>query len=121
MIINRKKQKRFKRKRRIRKYISGTPERPRLTVYKSARNIYAQVIDDTLGQTIISASTLDKELRGSILGIKKIEAAQKVGELLVQRCIKKNIQKVVFDCNGYTYHGRIAKLAQTARDKGLSF
>jgi len=116
-----KKSKRLLRKNRIRSRINGTPERPRLTVYRSAKNTYAQVIDDTTGKVIASASTIDKKLKGKLDGVKKVDAAGKVGELLAERCLEKDIKKVVFDRNGYCYHGRVARVAAEAREKGLSF
>jgi large subunit ribosomal protein L18 len=121
MILNldRKRQKRQKRKRSIRKRIVGTPERPRLAVFRSARHIYAQVIDDYSWRTLVAASTLDKELRGQLKGLKKLQQAQKVGELVAQRCLEKDIKKVVFDRSGYAYHGRVASVAAGVREKGL--
>ncbi|HUU02578.1 MAG TPA: 50S ribosomal protein L18 [Myxococcota bacterium] len=115
-----KQAKRLKRRRRIRVRVSGTPECPRLSVFRSAKNTFAQVIDDESGRVIASASTLDKELRGALGGLKKAEAAGKVGTLLAERCLKKEIKRVVFDRNGYAYHGRVAQLATAAREKGLS-
>ncbi len=116
-----KRHRRLKRKYRIRKKVFGTPERPRLTVYRSLNHIYAQVIDDVSGKVLAAASTVDKQLRGELDGLKKREAAKKVGELLAERCKQKNVEKVVFDRNGYAYHGRVAQLAEGAREKGLKF
>ena len=104
---------RMKRHTRVRGKISGTPERPRLNVYRSNANIYAQVIDDVNGVTLVSASTLDKEFEGAT-GNK--EAARKVGKL-----VAKGIDTVVFDRGGYIYHGRVAELAEGAREGGLEF
>jgi large subunit ribosomal protein L18 len=115
-----KQAKRLKRRRRIRVRVSGTSECPRLTVFRSAKNTFAQVIDDQSGRVLASASTIDKELRKTLAGLKKAEAAGKVGALLAERCLKKEIKQVVFDRNGYAYHGRVAKLASAAREKGLS-
>ena len=109
------------RKRRLRKRIVGTPERPRLSVFRSSRHIYAQVIDDDSGQVLAAASTLEKEMRVAVKGLKKTEAAEKIGTALAERCLKKEIQKVVFDRNGFSYHGRVAKVADAAREKGLKF
>lgn len=113
----------LKRKARIRKKVFGSPERPRLTVYKSAKHTYAQVVDDFSGTTLASASDLDKSLRESIKEekIKKTEIAAKVGALVAQRCLEKQIKSVVFDRNGYPYHGRISAVADAARKAGLEF
>lgn len=119
--LREKNAKRRKRRRRIRKRVYGTPECPRLTVFKSARNTFAQIVDDQNGKVVASASTIDKELRGSLAGLKKADAAGKVGEALAERCLKKQVKRVVFDRNGYAYHGRVARLATAAREKGLSF
>lgn len=112
---------RVRRKRRIRKKVSGTPSRPRLSVFRSAKHIYAQVIDDSSQQTVTSASTLTTELREACAGLTKKEAAAKVGELVAKRCLEKNIDKVVFDRNGFIYHGRVLELAEAARKAGLQF
>jgi large subunit ribosomal protein L18 len=116
----RKLQGRERRKLRIRKNLTGTTERPRLSVFRSARHIYVQVIDDTTGATLAAASTMSKDLRGSLQG-KKSDAAKKVGALIAEMCKSKSIAKVVFDRNGYRYHGRIKALADAAREAGLSF
>jgi large subunit ribosomal protein L18 len=112
---------RERRKLRIRKKVSGTSERPRLTVFRSAKHIYAQVIDDTTGTTLAHASTLSKDLRGTLEQDNKVAAAKKVGALIAKICKDKQIGKVVFDRNGYLYHGRVSALAQAARDAGLEF
>jgi len=106
---------------RVRKKISGTPERPRLNVFRSSKHIYAQVIDDTKGVTLAAASTLDKELRDSIGNGGNVEAARKVGELIARKAQEKGIKNVVFDRGGYLYHGRIQALADAAREGGLEF
>ncbi|MBX6352447.1 MAG: 50S ribosomal protein L18 [Thermoflavifilum sp.] len=106
---------------RVRKRVSGTPERPRLNVFRSNKHIYAQVIDDTTGRTLVSASTVDKELRGSVEHGGNVEAARKVGELVARRALEKGIKQVVFDRGGYLYHGRVAALADAAREAGLEF
>jgi large subunit ribosomal protein L18 len=112
---------RERRKLRIRKKVNGTPERPRLSVFRSARHIYAQVIDDTTGKTIAHASTLSKDLKGTLGEDNKTDAAKKVGALIAKICKSKKIDRVVFDRNGYLYHGRIGALAQAAREAGLEF
>jgi large subunit ribosomal protein L18 len=112
---------RQRRKLRIRNKISGTPERPRLSVFRSARHIYAQVVDDTQGRTLATVSTLSPDLRGTLAGDKKLGAAKKVGALIARICIERQIDKVVFDRNGYLYHGRIKALADAARQAGLKF
>src|SRR5262249_60520418 len=106
---------------RIRKKVNGTAEPPRLTVFRSARHIYAQVIDDTSGTTLAHASTLSKDLRGTLEEDNKVAAAKKVGALIAKICKSKQIDKVVFDRNGYAYHGRVSALAQAAREAGLDF
>ncbi len=111
---------RAKRKLGIRKKINGTAERPRMSVFRSNRHIYVQVIDDLSGATLAAASTLSPELEGKLEGDKK-EAAKKVGELAAQKCIAAKINAVVFDRNGFTYQGRIAALADGARGAGLQF
>ena len=108
----------LKRHKRVRGKISGTAARPRLNVYRSAKNIYAQVIDDVNGVTICAASTLDKEIEG--YGGNK-DAAFEVGKLIAARAAEKNIEEVVFDRGGYVYHGRVAALADGAREGGLKF
>lgn len=112
---------RIRRKLRIRKKISGTPERPRLCVYRSLKHMYAQIIDDTQGHTLVSASTLDKELRGRLRATGNVEAAREVGRLIAKRALEKGITKVVFDRNGFLYHGRVKAVAEGAREMGLEF
>lgn len=112
---------RERRKLRIRKKIAGTPTRPRLSVFRSAKHIYVQVIDDTTGRTLAHASTLSKDLAGTLDEGNKSEGAKKVGQLLAKICLSKNIEQVVFDRNGYLYHGRISALADAAREAGLKF
>lgn len=111
----------MKRKKRVRSRIRGTAERPRLNVFRSLRHIYAQAIADTTGHTLASASTLSPELRGRFKSSGNAEAAKKVGELIAKKCLEKGIQKVVFDRNGYLYHGRVKALAEAARAGGLIF
>ena len=110
---------RKKRHARVRTKISGTTECPRLNVFRSSKHIYAQIIDDVTMTTLVSASTLDKEL--SIEGTGNIDAATKVGELVAKRAIEKGITNVVFDRGGYLYHGRVKALAEAAREAGLQF
>ncbi len=112
---------RLNRKERIRKKVSGTPERPRLTVYKSLKHIIAQVIDDTTGRTLVEASSLSKELKGKLGDDDKKAAAKRVGALIAERAKAAKIDKVVFDRNGFPYHGRVAALADGAREAGLQF
>jgi large subunit ribosomal protein L18 len=112
---------RERRKLRIRRKISGTPERPRLSVFRSARHIYAQVIDDGSGKTLAAASTLSADLKGTLGESNKTDAAKKVGALIAKICLGKQVDKVVFDRNGYLYHGRVKALADAAREAGLSF
>jgi len=112
---------RIKRKKRIRKKIRGTSDRPRLCVFRSSKHIYAQVIDDTTGRTLASASTLSTEIRDGLKNSGNIEAAKKVGELIAKNSLEKDIKKVVFDRNGYLYHGKVKALALLAREKGLEF
>lgn len=109
---------RLKRHKRVRGKISGTPERPRLNVFRSSGNIYAQVIDDVNGVTIVSASTLEKEFEGAT---GNAEAAKKVGQKVAERALAKGIETVIFDRGGYVYHGRVAALAEGAREGGLKF
>lgn len=111
---------RKKRHLRVRKKIQGTPERPRLNVFRSSKHMYAQIIDDSKGVTLVSASTLDKELKDLDNG-GNVEAARKVGELIAKRAKENGINKVVFDRGGYLYHGRVQALADAAREAGLEF
>lgn len=101
--------------------MKGTPECPRLNVFRSLQHIYAQAIEDTTGRTLVSASTLSPELKGSLGSKGNVEAAKKVGELIAKKCLGTGIQKVVFDRNGYLYHGRVKALAEAARASGLIF
>lgn len=112
---------RLKRKMSIRKKLNGTAERPRLCVFRSAKHIYAQAIDDVAGVTLASASTVEKDVRGDLAGMKKVDAAKRVGAAVADRLKGKGIQTVVFDRNGFRYHGRVAAIADGARDGGLEF
>ena len=109
---------RLKRHVRVRGKISGTPERPRLNVFRSNANIYAQIIDDVNGVTLVSANTLEKDFEGAT---GNIEAAKKIGAVLAERAKAKGIEEVVFDRGGYIFHGRVAALAEGAREAGLKF
>lgn len=113
-----KKLNRVRRHVRVRKKVTGTSERPRLSVYRSEKNIYAQIIDDIKGVTLVSASSIDKDFEGSSWNK---EAAQKVGKLIAEKAKKAGIDKVVFDRGGYIYHGRVQALADAAREAGLEF
>ncbi len=110
---------RVKRHQRVRKNLIGTPEKPRLCVFRSNKNISAQIIDDVNGNTLASASTLEKDLKGENGGNK--EAAKKVGELIAKRALDKGIENVAFDRGGFLYHGRVKELAEGAREAGLKF
>lgn len=112
---------RKQRKKRVSERVRSTAQRPRLCVFKSSRHIYAQVIDDSRGHTIVAASTRCAELRGGERGQGKIEAAKKVGALIATKALENQIKKVVFDRNGFLYHGRVKALADAAREKGLDF
>lgn len=106
---------------RVRKKISGTSERPRMNVFRSLNNIYVQIIDDTTGNTLVSASTLDAALKGKVANGGNKEAAKEVGKLIASKAIEKGIKQVVFDRGGYIYHGRVKELADAAREAGLDF
>ncbi len=112
---------RLRRHRRVRKRVYGTPERPRLNVFRSLNHIYAQVIDDTVGRTLASASTIDGEVRSQVEGLRKTEQAKIVGRVVAERALMKGVKKVVFDRGGYKYHGRVKALAEAAREAGLEF
>ncbi len=112
---------RVRRHERIRKHIHGTAERPRLNVFRSLEHIYAQVIDDDMGNTLVAASTVDPELREQLSGLNKSQQASRVGQLVARRALDKGLKKVVFDRGGYPYHGRVKALADGAREGGLEF
>lgn len=112
---------RIARHERVRKHLAGTPERPRLSVFRSLTGIYAQVIDDRAGQTLVSASTIDHDLRAEMKGLKKAEQAKLVGKKVAERALSKGIKAVVFDRGGFKYTGRIKALADGAREGGLEF
>lgn len=106
---------------RVRKKISGTPDRPRLDVYRSNSHIYAQVIDDTTGNTLVAASTLEGDIAKAVADMTKTEAAKFVGKTVAERAVAKDIKTVVFDRGGYLYTGRVQALAEAAREAGLEF
>jgi large subunit ribosomal protein L18 len=112
---------RERRKLRIRRKISGKTERPRLSIFRSGRHVYAQVVNDVDGKTLAAASTLSRDLKGSLESDNKTDAAKKVGALIAKICLERKIDKVVFDRNGYLYHGRVKALADAAREAGLQF
>ncbi len=109
------------RHKRVRRKVIGDEERPRLSVFRALKHIYAQVIDDSTGRTLVSASSLDEEIKSRASGLKKTEVAALVGTLVAQRCQEKGIKKVVFDRGGYKFHGRVKALADAARAAGLEF
>jgi large subunit ribosomal protein L18 len=113
--------KRQRRKLRVRKHVVGTPERPRLSVFRSHKNIYAQIVDDLAGKTLVAASTMEKSLKGQVPNGGNKAAAVAVGTTLAAKAVQAGIKKVVFDRNGYQYHGRIQELADAARKGGLEF
>ena len=112
---------RKKRHKRLRYKVKGTPDRPRLNVSRSLQHIYAQVIDDTTGRTLVAASTVDATLRGALKSGGNVEAAKAVGKLIAERAQEKGITSVVYDRGGYKYHGRVQALADSAREGGLQF
>jgi len=119
--VQNKENNRLRRKKRIRKKIAGTTERPRLTVFRSIAHMYAQVVDDTQGKTLVSVSTLSKDVQEKIAGKNKTDASLVIGEALAQACVQQGIDKVVFDRNGFLYHGRVKAVAEAARKAGLQF
>jgi large subunit ribosomal protein L18 len=112
---------RIRRHQRLRKNLAGTNERPRLSVYRSLNQIYAQVIDDSVGRTLISASTLDGEIKAKIKGMNKTDQAKAVGKSIAERTLAFGIKQVIFDRGGYKYHGRVKAIAEAAREAGLEF
>ena len=121
MLRKEKEVARKRRKKRVSAKVRGTPERPRLCVFKTSRHIYAQVIDDSRGLTLAAASTLNAQPQPKEGTKGKIEAAKKVGTLIAEKAMAKQVQKVAFDRNGFLYHGRVKALAEAAREKGLNF
>ncbi len=120
-ISEKKRLARLRRHRRVRKKISGTADRPRLNVYRSLTHIYGQVVDDLAGHTLVSASTVDREVRSAVQGLRKTDQARVVGQVLARRALEKGIKQVVFDRGGWVYHGRVKALAEGARTEGLEF
>ncbi|TYO95716.1 LSU ribosomal protein L18P [Geothermobacter ehrlichii] len=120
-IAEKRRQSRIKRQTRVRKKVRGTAERPRLSVFRSSRHIYVQLIDDVARKTLVSASTMSKEIAGELNSTGNVEAARAVGKAIAEKAIAQNINKVVFDRNGFLYHGRVKALADAAREAGLSF
>jgi large subunit ribosomal protein L18 len=116
-----KKVARLKRKTRVRKKIFGTSDRPRLNIFRSAKHIYAQIIDDTTGKTLVTASTVQKAVSEEVASTGNSDAARKVGAAIAKAALENNIKSVVFDRNGFLYHGRVKVLAEAARENGLSF
>ena len=122
MSSNIKKERRIRRKMRVRKKVSGSPERYRMTVYRSLKHIYAQIIDDTQNSTLVSACTVEKEAISAMSNEgTKSDSSKIVGALIAKRALEKNITSVAFDRNGYIYHGRVKALADAAREAGLQF
>jgi large subunit ribosomal protein L18 len=121
MGLNKKEKGRIARKSRIRKSIEGTSERPRLSVFRSTKYIYAQIVDDVGQATLASCSSNEKLFKGKLKSLRNLDAAKEVGKQLADRAKQKKIQQVVFDRNGYVYHGRVKALADSAREAGLNF
>ena len=113
--------KRLQRHKRVRRKVFGTPQRPRLCVFRRSNNIYAQIIDDTNRVTLVAASSLDEAVKGAVNHTGNKEAAKMVGEMVAKKAVEKGITEVVFDRGGYIYHGRIKELAEGAREAGLKF
>jgi len=120
-MVKKKKQSYFKRRRRVRKKVFGTPERPRLCVYRSGKYIYVQLIDDTAGRTITAVSSSLPDVRNKVKSGKNIAAAKLAGSLIARKAVSAGVKKVVFDRGGYRYHGRIKAVADAAREAGLEF
>jgi large subunit ribosomal protein L18 len=112
---------RLARKQRVRRRVSGTAAKPRLTVYRSLKHVYAQLIDDEAGVTLVSASTMGQDLRDEVTKKNDIDAAKKIGAALAQKALARDIKNVVFDRNGYAFHGKVKALAEAAREAGLVF
>ena len=112
---------RVKKHRRIRNHLSGTSQRPRLAVFRSNNHMYAQIIDDTVGNTLVSASTLEKEIKAELEKTNNVDAAAYLGTVIAKRAIEKGIKEVVFDRGGFIYQGKVAALADAAREAGLEF
>lgn len=121
MAMNPRSDARIRRRQRVRKKVLGTDDRPRVCVFRSSRHIYAQVISDTKGATLVSVSTLSGDLADRLKNSKRVEAAKQVGLALAKVCKEKNITRVVFDRNGFLFHGRVKAVADGAREGGLEF
>lgn len=122
MITKRKVENRARIKTHIRKRVTGTPERPRLTIFRSLKHVYAQIIDDTTKTTLLSVSDISKEVKADFAGVKgQMNISKKVGEMIAKKAVGANIQQVVFDRNGYLYHGVVKAMAEGAREGGLKF
>lgn len=121
MASKSRKEMRLMRHKRVRKKLSGVADRPRLNVFRSLGHIYAQIIDDAAGRTLVSASTIDRELRAELQSLNKMEQAKHVGAKLAERAKAAGVQQVVFDRGGYAYHGRVKMLAEASREAGLEF
>ncbi len=121
MAIKSSREARARRHERVRRHVHGTAGRPRLNVFRSLQHIYAQVIDDDLGYTLVAASSLDPDLRQQLAGLNKSQQAARVGKLVAQRAVAQGLKQVVFDRGGYPYHGRVKALADGAREGGLEF
>jgi len=119
--VSKRERSRVRRHHRVRLRVYGTPDRPRMNVFRSNAHLYAQVIDDTTGKTLVSASTLDKEIKGKLKSGANLAAAMAVGRLVAERALQANLKSVVFDRGGYRFHGRIKALAEASREKGLKF
>jgi len=119
--IVKKRLQRNRRRRHVRRKVSGTADRPRLTVFRSHKNMYAQIIDDTVGRTLVAVSTMEKSSRQALAGGGNRQAAKMIGQALAAKAAEAGIKKVVFDRNGYAFHGRVKELADGARDGGLEF
>ncbi len=116
-----RRQARIKRQTRVRQKVRGTEQRPRLCVFRSAKHMYAQIIEDTTGKTLLSVSTISKDVAGDVKYPGNVEAAKAVGEAIAKKALEQKIKQVVFDRNGFLYHGRVKALAEAAREAGLSF
>lgn len=120
-VSNERNMARLRRQTRVRRKVKGVEERPRLCVFRSARHIYAQIIEDTTGKTLASASTLSRGVADGVSHGGNVEAAKAVGQAIAKKALEKNVKQVVFDRNGFLYHGRIKALADAAREAGLTF
>jgi large subunit ribosomal protein L18 len=119
--VNIRRQARIKRKKRIRKKMVGTQQRPRMSVFRSAKHVYAQIVDDSCGKTIVAASSVEKAVKGHEPFKNKVALANHIGKLIAERASEKGIKKVVFDRNGFLYHGRVKAISDGARKAGLDF